>query len=445
MIKWYDEVSERLSAEAQAAQDANGERRDPRRPGLAAEDESTDSEDERSQAAKYFSNPFYRDGDGRPRIVRRSSKQRPYSREALYERGRGLVYGVRHFISPAYDRPDERRRRSYPERRDQIGMVDGPPDEDPAPTTLHPGYVPRRERQAAAAAAAHRRQQDTPSTELDSSEESPGSSRPPSNNPPPPGTRPPLNPRRSSDAPTSPGGYFPSQSPHQGRRHSAHSPLSPGGPGSGFGPSESPLFASQVNQLQQHSRRPGASPLREPWDPKDVKGPRDQRRDSRDHRDDRRDSRDPRDRDRDHPPRARFERDGRPEQRPPAARRSSSEQKHSYGGGRHYGGEGDFPDAYRAQSERERDRDRERQRDRERERERERDRRRSRSQGYGSKERERGGDGLKRGDSSRAGERPRLARHVTPVDGVGGRKYVSPVWGNRWDRPGPEQERVRDV
>jgi hypothetical protein len=84
----------------------------------------------------------------------------------------------------------------------------------------------------------------------------------------------------------------------------------------------------------------------------------------------------------------------------------------------------DFPEAHRVQSDRDRDRERDR-RDRERERL-ERDRRRSRSSGYDSRDR----------------DRPRLARHITPVDGVGGRKYVSPVWGNRWEAP---KEKVKDV
>ncbi|KAF2095595.1 hypothetical protein NA57DRAFT_44723, partial [Rhizodiscina lignyota] len=83
MQNWYEEVSERLSRDAEAERDIKtagaGPSRAPR-PGVDAQVEvSSDSDDERSQAAKYFSNPLYRDGDGRPRIVRRGSKQRPYS------------------------------------------------------------------------------------------------------------------------------------------------------------------------------------------------------------------------------------------------------------------------------------------------------------------------------------------------------------------------------
>ncbi|KAF2434790.1 hypothetical protein EJ08DRAFT_581592, partial [Tothia fuscella] len=64
MLDWYESVSERLMADAEAVQPVPA-----RVVGMASADSGVESGDERSEAASYFSNPLYRDPAGRPRIV----------------------------------------------------------------------------------------------------------------------------------------------------------------------------------------------------------------------------------------------------------------------------------------------------------------------------------------------------------------------------------------
>lgn len=527
MLQWYEEVGARLAHDAEVQEQQHHQeraRQQQRRTsymGNADPDDADSDTDEESAneriAANYFRNPFYKDGQGKPRIVRRFSRQK----DGIYERGKGLVHGVRHFISgtsPTETRggryagrggsPSGGRRRSYPERReDRNNMVDYRPDEEvTTPGTLHPGYVPRATREAAARQhqqqqqAAAQRQARPPADDISSSEsestlsdESPRTSRRPSdaNNAPPnigvtpPGaTRPQLHQRRSDEPPlASPRDYFPPQYPAHGRRHSAHahSPVNPASPGSnagsissGFGPSESPLFATQVAQTHKHAQnlrspspRGGRNtqsphiPLRGPPPPGAGRDPRDAR-----------DPRDPRDwRDRD--ARERYsdrERERNPRERPTMSqRRSSSDQRHSHlrrpgqpfspvqqmrydsrGPGPGAASGPEMSEAYRVQSElqrsaRERERDRRRSRSqgyedesrsRERDRDRERDiRERERERSARDREREKDRDSDRDGRRGSGPPRPKLPRHVTPVDGVGGRKYVSPVWGNRFQPP----------
>lgn len=410
MLKWFEQVNKHLTQEAQAEQGAahTGAKMGAADP--AADYSTDDSADEKSGAAKFFSAPVFRDGSGRPTSVRRVSRPKPRSpQRSLYERGKGMVRGVRHIIGPSYDS----RRSSYPERPVRQDAIYSPADYDdgPPPNTLRPDYVPPIER--AARRAAQARAQRTPSTGTDTeSDVSPRSSRRPSEVlPPDASVRPPLTQRRSDDPRLDAKEYFPARYPAEGRRHSAHAqspspnPYGPASPGAnnGFAPSEAPLFATQVAQTQ-------------------GSGPPQGRRSSRDH--DPRASADPQDRYayRDERDRDRDRRDGAGS-RPSMARRRSSHsdpERPLRPGGRYAGPvnppgrPSDFPETYRVQSEQQQrrpDRDRGRYNDT-----REYERRRSRSQ---PKE-----------------ERPKMPRYVTPVDGVSGRRYVSPVWGNRWGPPG---------
>jgi len=97
MVAWHAGVSERLRIEAQAAE--SGRLSDDRRHSRASSiDVSTDgSTDERADAAHYFSNPFNKDPDGRPAIVRAITNAVPKSMV-----NGGLLVGntVRNIASP---------------------------------------------------------------------------------------------------------------------------------------------------------------------------------------------------------------------------------------------------------------------------------------------------------------------------------------------------------
>lgn len=421
MLDWFDEVNERLTQEAHAEQRTVHQGTGPGAADLRADDDSDDSANERSGAAKYFSNPLYRDGSGRPTVVRRYSKQRGYSpSRSLYDRGKGMVRGVRHFISPSYRDTGSggSRRSSFPDRPVRQDALYRPSDYDeivPAPNTLRPDYLPPAER--AAMRAAQRRARTPSSGTSTDSDVSPRSSRRASEASPNIVTnRPSPSQRRGDDPRADSRDYFPARYPAEGRRHSAH-PHSPGpapyapptvDPSSGFRPSEAPLFATQV--AQSFGRRTSREdPAGSPVDSRDRPAYRDDR--------DRRDQREG------------GSRPNTARRRSPSRERDGAPLAPTSSGGRYAGpvapvdrnNEG-FSDVHRVQSEQrrgDRDRDRERERDRDRHgapRDWDADRRRSRSQ---PKE-----------------ERPKMPRYITPVDGVSGRRYVSPVWGDRWDGPG---------
>lgn len=64
MVAWHGGISERLRIEAQAVEHVDAHNRS------SANMSTDDSAEERADAAKYFSNPFYRNHDGRAAIVR---------------------------------------------------------------------------------------------------------------------------------------------------------------------------------------------------------------------------------------------------------------------------------------------------------------------------------------------------------------------------------------
>lgn len=254
MLKWYEEVSEKLKKEAEAVQlasranEAQADNVAPL-PRLRSESESVDEKD---HAARYFADPLYarerfgpeRERLDRPGMVRRYSRQSPRSpstREYVTEKGKDLVQSVRHLISP------RTRRRSLPDRpsddADYRDRRDEYRDDDLTPTRLHPNYVPPRRGS----------RQRSPSIDtLSTDEESP---RRPSRSPRRrrrseditpeggPGAPPVIRHRRSHDLPSSPNEYFPR---YDGpRRHSEQ----PSGK-EGFGPSKAPPFVQQVANLQ---------------------------------------------------------------------------------------------------------------------------------------------------------------------------------------------------
>lgn len=105
MVAWYEGVSERLRKEAEAEEEAKFDAREdsedegrPRRlRGSRVEDVETDEEsvDSRAPALAYFRNPLYRHVDGRPSIVRRSSKRPGLSpRQTMMEKGKEAVGSI---------------------------------------------------------------------------------------------------------------------------------------------------------------------------------------------------------------------------------------------------------------------------------------------------------------------------------------------------------------
>jgi hypothetical protein len=247
MLDWYESVSERLRIEAEAVPLAA-----PARVSLETTSESAgESGDERTETAKYLSNPMYRDHAGRPSIVRRFS--RPSPRQALEDRGRAVANRVRHFISPELGR---HRRRSLPERQNDEYFE----DEDATPTSAHPPdiqphYRPRR--------TSHQR------TSPDSGSDSMLPQRRPSRSPRrdksprrerneygskhgSATTSPLLRHHRSHELPTSPREYFPPYYSENERRHSIIPAEEKSG---GFAPSKAPFFAAQLSQLQKERSR----------------------------------------------------------------------------------------------------------------------------------------------------------------------------------------------
>jgi hypothetical protein len=246
MLDWYESVSEKLRVEAEAVPMGH-----PARTSLeTTSDSAGESGDERTEAAKYLSNPMYRDVAGRPSIVRRFSRASP--RQALEDRGRAVAHRVRHFISPDYGR---HRRRSLPERQN-----DDYYDEDPTPTSVHapnlsPQYRPRR--------TSHQRL--SPDSESEIKPPQRRSSRSPRRDKSPrrertehgskhgsATTSPLLRHHRSHELPPSPREYFPPYYSEDERRHSIIPTEEKVG---GFAPSKAPFFAAQVSQLQQERIR----------------------------------------------------------------------------------------------------------------------------------------------------------------------------------------------
>ncbi|KAK3075954.1 hypothetical protein LTR53_000258 [Teratosphaeriaceae sp. CCFEE 6253] len=317
MVAWYEGVSERLRKEADdderarevEVEHAPARRLQTRRPAPSAAQAGelspvhlTDDEgsvDSRGPALAYFRNPLYRHVDGRPSIIRRSSKRPTLSpRPTMLDKGKGAAATVgnvlRNVASPhlwegrassrhsSRDRDDMgRRRRSLPDHRHPSGSAHNPTEPlPPTSTGAYDGGVglsPHEER--------HRRRRslhqappvdvrpasaDSSADEWDGDESSAYASPRPT--PPHPSHRqrrgtgsqkrdsrdPTIRHSRSHEPTPSQkefGDYFEGavNDPDE-RRNSVYEPSSsaagtppvPAGPGGGFGPSASPLFASHI-------------------------------------------------------------------------------------------------------------------------------------------------------------------------------------------------------
>lgn len=119
MVRWYEDVSEKLKQENEedisSPSDASRtQTKQQERDGPIIESVDT-SADERTEAAKYFSNPMYRNQIERPSAVRRPSRTSPRQpAEFVTNCGRGVVSGIRHMWNPHLELPSrEDRRRSW--------------------------------------------------------------------------------------------------------------------------------------------------------------------------------------------------------------------------------------------------------------------------------------------------------------------------------------------
>lgn len=253
MEAWYEGVAARLKREAE--EDAAAREKGPRvrievdEPDPRASTEMSEGEvDEKHGAAKYFADPLYRKARHRPPFVRHVSKPPRYEEQ---DRGR-LLSSVRHMLNPF------NRRKSLPGRYEDDDYLDAdrtPIATAPPPAPRYPSHKrphpPRRE------------------SSLSTTDSDSDSDRPPSRR-----RTPVLRHRRSHEPPTSPREYFPAY--YDERRYS-HDPVPPNrkedGPPPLYGPTKSPLFATQVAQLQANSyydRRP-SMPSRTSYRPRDVR------------------------------------------------------------------------------------------------------------------------------------------------------------------------------
>lgn len=285
MVAWYEGVSERLRQEAEEeerqrameAQEAEMKRIEQRRPPSSDSEGTVDS---KGPALAYFRDPLYRQGDGRPSIVRNSSAARSNSkrpplspRHSVMEKGKDAAKTIGGFVrnvaspnlwdgyhrgsSSSGTRKDsdrDKRRRSVP--HDHHFPGDPPVDafETEDPSSLHPRHHSSHDH--------HRRHasHDRPTSartdaddEWDTSETSPGRSPMPHHHHNNPSDRR-LRQSKSHDPNPSPS-YFPPYSPDERRRRSDANSPAPETPENSIGPSfmptQSPLFASSYAAQQQ--------------------------------------------------------------------------------------------------------------------------------------------------------------------------------------------------
>jgi hypothetical protein len=138
MVKWYQNASQRLQKEAEEA------RVTINKPRPRAKEDSSDSENGRPGAARYFSNPLYRDQAGRPTIVREYSRPILRSpREYLQDRGRAVVTSVRNLWNPPTLRPPTLRPSTHHARRRSWHAED---IDDDYSSPRSPRYGPQRRR-----------------------------------------------------------------------------------------------------------------------------------------------------------------------------------------------------------------------------------------------------------------------------------------------------------
>ncbi|GAB7363181.1 hypothetical protein MBLNU230_g3464t1 [Neophaeotheca triangularis] len=318
MVAWYEGVSERLRKEAEEEEEKQRQidQADAEHDKLRIRTEEADDDDSHDSRAAlaYFRNPLYRHVDGRPSIVRKTSKRPNLSpRQTVMDKGKHAATTVGHVVrniaspslwdgghssSGSRDRDRDKRRRSLPHH--------------------YPGETPPTDyfdRQSSRHHSHHHSRR--PST---AQAESPRAGTPPIVSPRPRYDRhydPHLRPSKSHEPAPSPGEYFPpfsaSPQPHDSRRNSAHEPSpdpamnqdanfqqpSPG-LGPSFGPSQSPLFASHIARQPQPTI-PNSNPYNSPpQQPQPRRSERDNDRDRR--RESRHDSEPPRDRRKFHSP-----------------------------------------------------------------------------------------------------------------------------------------------
>jgi len=316
MLKWYDQVHDKLQQDLQQSPQAN-------RPStaLSVEDASfsEQSGDERF-AASYFRNPMFRDTTGRPTVTANRPSHKPTRMKAsrqpsIADRGKAIVNNVRHFISPPstshhHSSPRYSRRGSHPDRlREDTEEEDDREYEDLTPTAdFYPEYrdkppaisrtrpkspelietdsdsdgVRVTKRPSATRRTSSRDQREREARERESRErsihrdmehirrerererdrervyerDSPVSGSHSSKSPP-------LRHRRSHEPQVSPVDYFHRPfftNEEGGRRHShTHGPSYAGPEVGGFAPSNEPSMASRVAKMQ-HSRERAGSP-----------------------------------------------------------------------------------------------------------------------------------------------------------------------------------------
>lgn len=249
MEAWYEGVANRLKREAEE-EASGGAVFDEHRPRNSSDTaRSGSSTDEKSGAYKYFEDPLYRNVQARPSIMRHVSKQSPRIPE---DHGKSVTSRVRHMLNPWGSR-----RKSMPGRYDS----DSYSDEDATPTAANPPLPPRYVNHKRPQPP--RRESSLSMTDSDS-ESTPDNLPARRRNPLPEAV---LRTRRSHEPTVPQSEYFPAYEEarryshshhhdHNGRTSSATSPQP------SYRPTQSPLFATQVAQMERHyyDRRPSMPP-----------------------------------------------------------------------------------------------------------------------------------------------------------------------------------------
>lgn len=285
MVAWYEGVSERLRKEAdeeERRRDIEATQAEVRRINDRIPHPDTDEEgsvDSKGPALAYFRNPLYRHVDGRPTIIRRSSKRPALSpRPTMMDKGKGAASSVGHVIknigsphlwegrtsSKSRERHRDHRRRSLPENRFY---------DDQTPTSA--GHDSKT------SAHQHRRhrsgQMERPGTPSGDDDEWDAEEGEPLQSPYARNSRhgddyqdPSLRHSRSHEPTPSQKevpDYFHGYDTNNSRGNSAQPDTPPvaNGMGTGFGPSQSPLFASHI--AKQPQPPPPRNTLPPPQDP----------------------------------------------------------------------------------------------------------------------------------------------------------------------------------
>ncbi|KAH9862913.1 hypothetical protein J1614_011006 [Plenodomus biglobosus] len=236
METWYQGVAARLKREAE--EEANGGRLadEPGPPRTSTDTGDGSSADEKHGAFKYFEDPMYRNARQRPNIMRHVSKQssRPV------EESRTVTSRVRHMLNPWSNR-----RKSMPGRYES----DSYSDEEVTPIAPIPPAAPRY--------ASHKRPHHLHQTHQPTRQEFTTDYDSDPEHVPPRHRTPVLRTHRCHDLPETQPEYFPE---YQGARRYSHQ-NEPGvrvegrsstatSPQPVYRPTTSPLFATQVAQLQ---------------------------------------------------------------------------------------------------------------------------------------------------------------------------------------------------